>query len=216
MNKNRHRIYGPRPIRSHKFAPNGHFPQFYSENGPQKRGNILCTISIFYAFQILFLQSEGVEKEGCENLTNDTPPKKGFGTPPRMVWFPPRSGVSALFFLYKNPRESRPEALLDGSKNFRERALSGTFSSPIRFTAPPITAQKIGTEYLKRVKSLSLQRPWAISDNPVDMFSTLCHHSMFLNCPIQKTREGWNCLFQKTPRTEAGDKVQVSFAIPGV
>ena len=72
-----------------------------------------------------------------ENLTNDTPPKKGFWTPPRTVRFPPPSGVSPLFFLYKNPQQSRPEALLDGSKNFRESAFSGTFSSPHTFCTPP-------------------------------------------------------------------------------
>ena len=72
-----------------------------------------------------------------ENLTNDTPPKKGFWTPPRTVRFPPPSGVSALFFLYKNLRQSRPEALLEGSKNFRESAFSGTFSSPHTFCTPP-------------------------------------------------------------------------------
>ena len=33
------------------------FPQFYSENGPQKRDKILCTVSIFYAFRILLFQS---------------------------------------------------------------------------------------------------------------------------------------------------------------
>ena len=79
----------------------------------------------------------GGKKRGVENLTNDTPPKKGFWTPPRTVRFPPPSGVSALFFLYKNPRQSRPEALLEGSKNFRESAFSGTFSSPHTFCTPP-------------------------------------------------------------------------------
>ena len=79
----------------------------------------------------------GGKRRGVENLTNDTPPKKGFWTPPRTVRFPPPSGVSALFFLYKNPRQSRPEALLEGSKNFRERAFSGTFSSPHTFCTPP-------------------------------------------------------------------------------
>ena len=29
---------------------NGRFSQFYSENCPRKRDNILCTVSIFYAF----------------------------------------------------------------------------------------------------------------------------------------------------------------------
>ena len=67
----------------------------------------------------------------------DTPPKKGFGLPLRLVPFPPPSGVIALLLLYKNPRRSRPETRLEGSKVFFwEGALSGTFSSPIRF-APP-------------------------------------------------------------------------------
>ena len=46
--------------------------------------------------------------------------------------------VSALVALYKNPRQSRPEALLEGSENFRESVFSGTFSSPHTF-APPIS-----------------------------------------------------------------------------
>ena len=79
----------------------------------------------------------GGKRRGVENLMNDTPPKKGFWTPPRTVRFPPPSGVSALFLLYKNPRQSRPEALLEGSKNFRESAFSGTFSSPHTFCTPP-------------------------------------------------------------------------------
>ena len=78
-----------------------------------------------------------------ENLTNDTPPKKGIWTPPRTVRFPPPSGASALFFLYKNPRQSRPEALLEGSKNFRESAFSGTFSSPHTFCTPPYHGPKL-------------------------------------------------------------------------
>ena len=65
--------------------------------------------------------------------------KRGFGPPPpRTVRFPPPSGVSALFSCTKNPRQSRPEALLRGPKNFRESAFSGTFPPPIRF-APPIS-----------------------------------------------------------------------------
>ena len=79
----------------------------------------------------------GGKKRGVENLTNDTPPKKGFWTPPRTVCFPPPSGVSALFFLYKNSRQSRPEALLEGSQTFRESSFSGTFSSPHTFCTPP-------------------------------------------------------------------------------
>ena len=77
----------------------------------------------------------GGKKRGVENLTNDTPPR--FWTPPRTVRFPPPSGVSALFFLYKIPRQSRPEALLEGSKHFRESAFSGMVSSPHMVCTPP-------------------------------------------------------------------------------
>ena len=87
----------------------------------------------------------GVEKRGGWKTSRMTPlPKSGFGPPPRTVRFPPPSGVSPLFFLYKNPRESRPEALLEGSKNFRERAFSGTFSSPHTFCTPPYHGPRIG------------------------------------------------------------------------
>ena len=73
----------------------------------------------------------GGKKREVENLTNDTPPKKGFWTPPRTVRFPLPSGVSALFFLYKNPRQSRPEALLDGvQKVSGERVLWYVFPPP--------------------------------------------------------------------------------------
>ena len=54
----------------------------------------------------------GGKKRGEENLTNDTTPKKGFWTP--LVRYHPPSGVRALFFLYKNPRQRRPEALPRG------------------------------------------------------------------------------------------------------
>ena len=81
----------------------------------------------------------GVEKRGGRKTSRMTPlPKRGLG-PPRTVRFPPPAGVSALFFLYKNPRQSRPEALLEGSKTFRESAFSATFSSPHTFCPPPIS-----------------------------------------------------------------------------
>ena len=75
----------------------------------------------------------GGKKRGVENLTNEPPPPppKGFWTPPRTVRFAPLSGVSAQFFLYKNPRQSRPEALWRGPKIF------GRASSLVRFAHPP-------------------------------------------------------------------------------
>ena len=79
----------------------------------------------------------GAEKRGGEeNLTKDTPLKTGFWTPLRLVRFPSRSGVIALFFLYKTRQLSRPEAHLERSRNFREGAFSGTFSSPHALPPP--------------------------------------------------------------------------------
>ena len=79
----------------------------------------------------------GGERRGGWKTSRMTPLPKGVLDPPRMVRFPPPSAVSALFFLYKNPRQRRPEALLEGSKNFRESMFSGTFSSPHTFCTPP-------------------------------------------------------------------------------
>ena len=84
----------------------------------------------------------GGKKRGGKPHEWHPSPKRGFGTPPRTVRFPPPSGVSALFFLYKNPRQSRPKALLEGSKNFRESAFSGTSSSPHTFCIPPYHGPK--------------------------------------------------------------------------
>ena len=90
----------------------------------------------------------GWKKEGGGKPHEWHPSQKGvLDPPPRTVRFPPPSGVSALFFLYKSPRQSRPEALLEGSKKFRESAFSGTFSSPHTFCPPPISRPN----YLKRV-----------------------------------------------------------------
>ena len=51
----------------------------------------------------------GWKKEGgVEKLTNDIPPQKmGFGPPLVRYVFHPLLGVSALFFLYKNPRQKK-------------------------------------------------------------------------------------------------------------
>ena len=69
------------------------------------------------------------KNRGEENLMKDAPPKS-FRPPFVLVRFPHPSGVIVLFFLCKNPRLSRPEALLEVSRNFREGALSSTFFLP--------------------------------------------------------------------------------------
>ena len=73
-----------------------------------------------------------------ETLTNDTPPKKVFWTPPliRHIFHPPQVSV-LCFSCTKNPQQSRPEALLAGSKNFGRVHSLVRFLSPIRFAPPP-------------------------------------------------------------------------------
>ena len=62
----------------------------------------------------------GGKRRGVENLTNDTPPKKGFWTPPPTVRFPPPSGPKIF---------GRARSLV-------------RFLPPIRFAPPHITAQE--------------------------------------------------------------------------
>ena len=68
-----------------------------------------------------------------ENLTNDTPPKKGFWTPPRTVRFPPPSGVSALFSCTKINDRADQKLFWRGPKIF------GRARSLVRFPPPPHT-----------------------------------------------------------------------------
>ena len=79
----------------------------------------------------------GGKKRGVENLTNDTPPKKEFWTPlVRYVFHPPQ--VSVLCFSCTKIHDRADQKLFwGGSKNFRESAFSGTFSSPHTFCTPP-------------------------------------------------------------------------------
>ena len=78
---------------------------------------------------------------GEENLTNDTPLKKGVWTPPRTVRFPTPSGFIALFSLFKNPRQSRTEALLEGPEFSGGRVLWYVFLPPYVLHPPHIMAQ---------------------------------------------------------------------------
>ena len=69
---------------------------------------------------------------------------------------PPSYGTfsTPLRCQHKSLRQSRPEALLEGSKNFRESAFSGTFSSPHTFCTPHIMAQQNAQRCLRRVPKL--------------------------------------------------------------
>ena len=83
----------------------------------------------------------GGKKRGWKNLTNDTPPKKGFWTPPSYgTFFHPPHVSSALFFLYKNPRQSRSKSSFGGVQNIFGRArFSGYVFLPPYVLHPPIS-----------------------------------------------------------------------------
>ena len=79
----------------------------------------------------------GWKKEGGGKPHEWHPSQKGVLDPPSYGTFSTPLRCQCSVFLYKNPRQSRPEALLEGSKNFRGSAFSGTFSSPHTFCTPP-------------------------------------------------------------------------------
>ena len=100
---------------------------------PRYLGKYRNTPPIFLSRYFFRGRHGGVgKKSGVENLTNDTPP------PPlvRYVFHPPQVSLPC-FSCARNPRQSRPEALLEGSQNFRESVFSGTFFSPHTFCTPP-------------------------------------------------------------------------------
>ena len=110
----------------------------HKQNSPkilgQSRDNY---VYLFFSLCVFSLPNGGVVKRGGWKTSRMTPlPKRGFGPPlVRYVLGPPQ--VSVLCFSYKNPRQGRPETLMEGSKNFRESAFSDTFSSPHTFCTPP-------------------------------------------------------------------------------
>ena len=77
----------------------------------------------------------GVEKRGGRKTSRRTPlPKRGFGPPSSGTFFPPPSGVAPLFFLYKKPKLSTPEALWEGSEIFSGGCVVWyVFPPPLRF-----------------------------------------------------------------------------------
>ena len=88
----------------------------------------------------------GGKRRGVENLTNDTPPKKGVLDPPSYGTFSTPPQVSVLCFsCTKIHGQSRPEAPLEGSKNFSGERVLWYVSPPppLRFAPPHITAQDL-------------------------------------------------------------------------
>ena len=87
----------------------------------------------------------GGKKRGVENLTNDTPPKKGFWTPlVRYVFHPPQ--VSVLCFSCTKFHDRADQKLFwRGPKIFGRARSLVRFPPPIRFAPLHITAQVAAT-----------------------------------------------------------------------
>ena len=83
----------------------------------------------------------GGKERGVENLTNDTPLKKGSWTPPRTVRFPPPQ-VSVLCFSCTKIHDRADQKLFwRGPKVFGRARSLVRFPPPIRFAPPHVTAQ---------------------------------------------------------------------------
>ena len=81
------------------------------------------------------------KRRGVENLTNDTPPKRGFGPP--LVWYvfhPPQVSV-LCFSCRKNHDRADQKLFRRGPKIFGRARSLVRFPPPIRFAPPHITAQ---------------------------------------------------------------------------
>ena len=87
----------------------------------------------------VFLQSEdamgGVEKRGVENLTNDTPPKKGF-------WTPPPHTVRSVFPVQQSTTEQTRSSFGGVQKFSGERVLWYVFLPPYVLHPPPLSRPK--------------------------------------------------------------------------
>ena len=83
----------------------------------------------------------GGKKRGVENLTNDTPPKKVFWTPPRTVRFPPLRCQCSVFPIQKSTTEQTRSSFVRVQTFSGERVLWYVFLPPY-VLHPPISRPK--------------------------------------------------------------------------
>ena len=94
----------------------------------------------------------GGKKRGVENLTNDTPPKKGFWTPPLVTFSTPLRCQCSFFFPVQKSTTERTRSSFGGVQKFPgERVLWYVFLPPYFLHPPisrpnwePLTWQKLG------------------------------------------------------------------------
>ena len=103
----------------------------------------------------------GGKKRGVENLTNDTPPKKEFWTPPRTVRLPPLSGVTALFFPVQKSTTDQTRSSFGGVQKFSgERVLWYVFLPPYPLTQNYYLRKNILKQLFSEKLRISRVIPW--------------------------------------------------------
>ena len=108
----------------------------------------------------------GGKKRGVENLMNDTPPKKGFWTPPLYGTFStPLRCQCSVFPVQKSTTEQARSSFGRGPKIFGRARSLVRFPPPIRFAPPHITAQ-----FQEGKRSLNIKCLGGISTFGPDMF----------------------------------------------
>ena len=122
-----------------------------------------------------------------ENLTNDTPPKRGFGPPLVRYVFQ----VSVLCFpVQKSTTEQTRSSFGGVQKHFRESAFSGTFSSPHTFCTPPYHGP-IWVEVGLGVPNLAVI--FIIKFGPVKRTTLGCQEPLIRRIPLSINHEPRHC-----------------------
>ena len=106
----------------------------------------------------------GGKKRGEENLTNDTPPERGFG-PPSYCTFSTPLGCRCSVFPVRKSTPEQTRSSFGGSRIFREGALSDTLSSPHTFCTPPYHGPMRGFGVFKGFSERVSERAPKTSEN---------------------------------------------------
>ena len=128
-----------------------------------------------------------MEKRGGWKTSRMTPlPKGGFGPPSYGTFSTPLKCQCSVFPVEKS-RQSRPEALFEWSRIFREGAFSGTFSSPHTFCTRPYHGPRfVGKRKVKNIKNL-VGHPTPHTVCPMDMSQSHVPSVPQTFCPLN-----WN------------------------
>ena len=118
----------------------------------------------------------GGKRRGVENLTNDTPPKKGFWTPPPTVRFPPpQVSVLCMFFPVKKSTTEQTRSSFGGVQKFSGVCVLWYVLPPPYVLHPPISPPKLRSEILQKFRG-NLRIFFCNDPFPNDPISELLSH----------------------------------------